>query len=79
MPTDIVHVASLGDLYWGLSETNRRLAYCFNGSGQRVSGLDIELPVGGQGKFIAADDSTIWILDENADKLTAYEEMDVNR
>ena len=77
LPTDIVHVASLGDLYWGLSETNRRLAYCFNGSGQRVSGLDIELPVGGQGKFIAADDTTVWILDENTDKLTAYEEAGV--
>ena len=52
LPTDIVHVASLGDLYWGLSETNRRRAYCFNGSGQRVSGLDIELPVGGQGSSL---------------------------
>ena len=77
LPTDIVHVASLGDLYWGLSETNRRLAYCFNGNGQRVAANDLELPVGGQGKFIGSDGATIWILDENAAKLNAFEELDV--
>ena len=77
LPESLVHVASLGDLYWGIGGTNRRKAYCFNGSGGRVSDNDLELPVGGESKFIASDGSTIWILDENTDKATAFESLDI--
>ena len=54
-----------------------RKAYCFNGSGGRVSDNDLELPVGGESKFIASDANTIWILDENTDKATAFESLDI--